>query len=40
MKLMKGNMLQSDNVTVPKMRVQKFKIDSQKFAAKEVYILW
>ena len=31
MKLMKGNMLQSDDVMVPNMRVRKFQIDPQKF---------
>ena len=40
MKLMKGKMLQSDNVMVPNMRVLKFQIDPQKFekfAAEEVF---
>ena len=40
MKLMKGNMLQSDDVMVPNMRVLKFQIDPQKFekfAADEVF---
>ena len=40
MKLMKGNMLQSDDVMVPNMRVRKFQIDPQKFekfAAEEVF---
>ena len=40
MKLMKGNMLQSDDVMVPNMRVRKFQIDPrkfEKFAAEEVF---
>ena len=40
MKLMKGNMLQSDDVMVPNTRVRKFQIDPQKFekfAAEEVF---
>ena len=40
MKLMKGNILQSDDVTVYNMRVQKFQIDLQKFekfTAEEVF---
>ena len=40
MKLMKGNMLQSDDVMVPNIRVRKFQIDPQnfeKFAAEEVF---
>ena len=40
MKLMKGNMLQSDDVMVPNTRVRKFQIDHQnfeKFAAEEVF---
>ena len=28
---MKGNMLQSDDVMVPNMRLRKFQIDPQKF---------
>ena len=41
-KLMKENMLQSDDVMVPNMRGRKFQIDSQKFekfAANEVFFL-
>ena len=37
---MKGNMLQSDDVMVPNIRVRKFYIDPQKFekfAAQEVF---
>ena len=30
-------MLQSDDVMVPNMRVRKFQIDLQKFAAEEVF---
>ena len=30
-KLMKGNMLQSDDVMLPNMRIRKFQIDPQKF---------
>ena len=40
MKLMKGNMIQSDDVMVPNIRVRKFQIDPQKFekfAAEEVF---
>ena len=42
MKLMKGNMLQADDVLIPNIRFRKFQIDPQKFerfAAQKVFLI-